>query len=198
MIRTEADTVAHKPRITRSSAALLCVALLVSVGSVQAAQEAHEHGKGELNVIVEGRAVRLQLRVPGVDVVGFEHTARTEQEKAAVATARERFASPERLFELSAAATCVVTKAAASFGGEQAAHGKAEKDNHGHGDKHDAHSELSAEYYFECAAPALLKHLVVNVFDHLSAKALRTAVVTGQQQTSIELSPSDRTIDFTP
>ncbi|MFT5390790.1 MAG: hypothetical protein ACI8PT_000978 [Gammaproteobacteria bacterium] len=197
MTRTEAATDAHKSRITSRFAAVLCAVLSVWAGSVQAAQEAHEHGKGELNVVVEGHAVGLQLHVPAVDVVGFEHTARTEQEKAAVATALKRFSSTEHLFELSAAAKCVMTKAAASLGGEHTAHRKSKKGNHGHADKQDSHSELLAEYYFECAAPELLKHLVVNVFDVLSAKALRAAVVTEQQQTSIKLTSSNRTINFT-
>lgn len=196
---------AQKRRISKSSAALFCASLLVLAGASQAAQDAHEHGVGELNVVVEGAAVGLELRVPGVDVVGFEHKARTEQEKAAVAATLARFAKPGHLFELSAAARCVVTRAQVSLGGEHLNEEKEEKADHGHVDKrggHDghkereAHAELHAEYHFECAAPALLKRLIVNVFDALSAKTLRAAVVTSQRQTSTELTPAERTIEI--
>ena len=38
---------------------------------------AHEHGHGKLNVAIEGKNVMMEMEVPGADIVGFEHEAKS-------------------------------------------------------------------------------------------------------------------------
>ena len=72
---------------------------------------AHEHGRGTLNIAVEGNKVTMELEVPGVDIVGFEHAAKTSRDKAAVEKAKAQLAAPLTLFALPAAAACRVMEA---------------------------------------------------------------------------------------
>ena len=72
---------------------------------------AHEHGRGTLNIAVEGNKVTMELEVPGVDIVGFEHAAKTRREKAAVEKAKTQLLAPLTLFALPASAACRVTEA---------------------------------------------------------------------------------------
>src|SRR5262249_38687966 len=37
----------------------------------------HEHGRGTLNIAIEGNRVSMELEVPGMDIAGFEHAAKT-------------------------------------------------------------------------------------------------------------------------
>src|SRR5258708_3075099 len=55
---------------------------------------ADQHGRGHLNIAVEGNKVSMELEVPGADIVGFEHAAKTDREKAAVETAKTQLAAP--------------------------------------------------------------------------------------------------------
>src|SRR6185369_1509759 len=39
----------------------------------------HEHGRGTLNIAIEGNKVTMELEAAGVDIVGFEHAAKTRR-----------------------------------------------------------------------------------------------------------------------
>ena len=53
----------------------------------------------------------MELEVPGVDIVGFEHAAKTTRDKATVEKAKTQLLAPLALFKLPAAANCRVTEA---------------------------------------------------------------------------------------
>ena len=72
---------------------------------------AHEHGRGTLNIAIEGAKVTMELEVPGADIVGFEHAAKSRTEKAAVEKATTQLQAPLSLFGLPASAACRVTEA---------------------------------------------------------------------------------------
>lgn len=68
--------------------------------------DAHEHGHSTLNIAIEGDTIEMELMSPGVDIVGFEHPAETETDKAATSAAEARLADPLTLFVLPAGAGC--------------------------------------------------------------------------------------------
>src|SRR3990172_13326550 len=55
---------------------------------------AHEHGHGTLNIAIENARVSMELEAPGMDIVGFEYAASTDDQKAAVAKAKAELAKP--------------------------------------------------------------------------------------------------------
>ena len=104
-------------------AALRCSAaalLLAASGSVAWAAErqhgAHEHGVGQLNVAVEGEEVEIELVAPGADIVGFEHEAESDADKAAIAEATEVLADGNALFIFPAEAECKLEEAEVESG----------------------------------------------------------------------------------
>ena len=114
--------------MARLAAAIVGLAFAVagSTGPAAAQQRelgAHEHGRGTLNIALEGSRLTMELEAPGVDIVGFEHKAKSAKDKAAVANAKKQLAKPLALFKLPAAAGCVVKQAKAKLEGE---------DDHGH------------------------------------------------------------------
>ena len=69
---------------------------------------AHEHGVGRLNAALDGQTLELELESPAMNLVGFEHVATTDADKAKVAAVRAQLEKPLALFNLPKAAGCVV------------------------------------------------------------------------------------------
>ena len=190
--------------------------VLADTGAAAAAGEhehrqhdAHEHGRGTLQVALDGDELVMVLRIPAANVIGFEHAAHSEVEREAVRDALARFQRPSGLFRLTDAAGCKVEHVQASLDGAQEGH-----DEHGHGqshaEKHDEHasntaeqqerhSELHAEYHFQCSSPAALEAVEVKLFPHLpGAEQLEAQVVTTDLQTVVRLRPDNTTVPLRP
>jgi hypothetical protein len=127
---------------------------------------AHEHGTSTLNIAFDGGTLVMELEAPGADIVGFEHAAESDADRAAIEAAEAVLADPATLFALPAAAGCMLSSADAHLAGEDAGH------DHGHSHDHshdaaakDAHSEFHAEYSFDCADPAAVTSIGFGFFD---------------------------------
>ncbi len=107
---------------------------------------AHVHGQGILNIAVDGNKVGFDLRAPGADIVGFEHEAKSDKDKAALKDAKALLGSPLELFELADAAGCKLSSSFAHYtkDPDHAEHHKkhhgSDHGDHGH-DKHDGHDD---------------------------------------------------------
>ena len=182
-------------------------------------QEAHEHGHGTLDIVVEGEELAIELRIPAVNVVGFEHAPRDEAEREAIRKALVPFGDAASVLELPAEAECEVEEAKAeiwSMAGEDAHEG----DGHGSGEGHEhekeehdeeeheerdadsdgeAHSELHATYHFHCHAPGKLDRINVRVFEHLhGAEEIDVRIVTPAAQLAMELHPGETVVELAP
>ena len=183
-------------------AAVLALALgtilgIVAGASPAAAQHrelgAHEHGKGTLNVAVEGKRVSMELEVPGVDIVGFEHAARTPKQKAAVEKAKKQLLAPQTLFKLPEAAGCSVSAASVELeaGGHADPKAKA-KGKHDHG-----HTEFHAQYTFDCQTPASLTAIDFDYFRAFAgARRLDVNVITAGGQSKLTATRTKPRIDL--
>lgn len=111
--------------------------------------DAHEHGVAALNIAIEAQTVAMALIAPGADIVGFEYTAESDEDRATVTSAIETLSAPLELFALPEAAGCTVLEARATLAGagEQDEHGDAHHDEHAEHDEHDdEHHDEQAEH----------------------------------------------------
>ena len=125
---------------------------------------AHTHGQGKLSIAIERRTLEMELEAPGSDIVGFEHEAKTGEQKAAMTKARATLSKPLGLFKLPEAAGCKQTAAKVKLvagGGHDHAH---EKKGAAKPDASATHSEFHAEYTFACSKPELLQAIDVDYF----------------------------------
>ena len=60
---------------------------------------------------VEGNSVKMELEVPGDDIVGFEHPPSTPEEKSLLDKAKAALALPLTLFKIPEASNCTVKDA---------------------------------------------------------------------------------------
>ena len=214
--------------LAKQSATVLAFAILTGVASAASEGEhrehdAHEHGRGTLDIVAEGEELVVEFRIPAANVVGFEHAPRDDAEHEAVRKAAETFRDPASVLVLPAEAECEVEEAEAWIVDMDAEEHEEEGDDHGdakeeheeegddHGDgkeEHDehsadsdgeAHSELRATYHFRCRAPERLVRIEVRVFEHLrDAEEIDVRVVTETAQTAMELHPGEAVIELSP
>jgi hypothetical protein len=187
-------------------AAGLALAATVGNGSAQEHRhaDAHEHGRGILNIAIEGTKVSMELEAPGADIVGFEHKAKTEQQKAAIEKAEQQLMVGEALFKLPAAAGCVLVTSGAVLEGEGHDHHHDDAKDHDkehHDDKADhaesEHSGFRAEYTFECKSPASLTSIGFDYFKVFAgAQKLDVTVITPKGQSKFEVSRAKPRIEL--
>jgi hypothetical protein len=171
----------------------------------------HEHGRGTLNIALEGARLSMELEAPGMDIVGFEHAPSTDRQEAAVEVAKKRLAAPQALFELPAAAGCVLKEANVATEaedhdqgpGHEAAKGadgkgSAGKDHGAEGGYAEReHSAFRAAYAFDCKALASLTTIAFGYFKVFAgAQMLDVTVVTPKQQSRFEVSRAKPRLDL--
>lgn len=117
---------------------------------------AHEHGVARLNAVLDGQTLELELQSPAMNLVGFEHAASSDADKAKVAAVRKQLEQPLSLFGLAKAAGCTETdrELESPLFGDAPAKDDAGDDDHDHD-----HSEIHAHYQFTCTAPEKLAQL---------------------------------------
>ena len=154
---------------------------------------AHEHGVGTLNVALDGPTLELDLDGPSINLVGFEHIATTDADKAKVASARAQLENPLVLFNLPKAAECVVEaqdleSPLFDAAPEEAAGAKAE--HH--------HSDIEAHYAFTCAKPEALKTLDLAQFFKTfpGTQKIKVQLIGGSGQQGSELTPKVSSLKF--
>ena len=191
----------------------LAAALAASSGPSAFAQHremgAHEHGRGSLNIAMEGNRVSMEFEAPGVDIVGFEHAAKTHEQKATLAKAKQQLANPQELFGLPASAECTVEEAKVTItsGDDDHGHGKDKGSSSAgsakSGDKkttsreeHD-HGDFPAQYTFDCKSPASLTSIEFGYFRAFAgAQKLDVNVITPKGQTKFEVTRAKPRIDL--
>jgi hypothetical protein len=162
---------------------------------------AHEHGVGRLNAALDGQTLELELESPAMNLVGFEHAATSDADKAKVAAARAQLEKPLVLFNLPKAAGCVVaTQELESplFGDKPDAdddHDEADKDGHEH---HHDHSEIHAHYQLSCSAPGALKTLdLANIFNTFPAtQKIQVQLISPSGQQGVEVTAKAAALKF--
>ncbi|MBD9565180.1 DUF2796 domain-containing protein [Pseudomonas sp. PDM09] len=162
---------------------------------------AHEHGVGRLNAALDGQTLELELESPAMNLVGFEHAATTDADKAKVTAVHAQLEKPLVLFNLPKAAGCVVaTQELESplFGDKPDAddHDEEEaKDGHEH---HHDHSEIHAHYQFSCSAPGALKTLdLANIFNTFPAtQKIQVQLISPSGQQGIEVTAKAAALKF--
>ncbi len=158
-----------------------------------ASLDAHEHGLASLNVALDGQTLEIQLQSPAMNLVGFEHEAKSDADKAKVAAARQHLEQPQALFALPIEAKCALQDSELDsplFGGH--AH-----DAHEHADEH-GHSDIDASYRFACANAEALQTLELGSFfgTFPGTEKLEVQLIGPSGQQGAELTPSNSRLSF--
>lgn len=153
---------------------------------------AHEHGVAKLNVVLDGNTLELELDSPAMNIVGFEHAASSDADKAKVTAARQQLEQPLKLFGLAAAAGCKedAQELESPLFGDSA-----EEHDHEHGHQH---ADVNAHYQLTCSSPAKLAQLdlgaLFKTFPQTQKINLQLIGPNGQQ--GVEVTPAKAVVAF--
>ena len=116
---------------------------------------AHEHSVAAGQLAVERGRLDLMLRIPGSNLVGFEHPPRSDEQAARLRAARERLAAGDWLV-LPGSAGCepAVDLSLPGFAADRDERASRRGDDHEHGHDHEhgvGHAEFRVTVEADCA-----------------------------------------------
>ena len=158
----------------------------------QIQHDSHVHGQAELLIVLEGSLLSMEFRSPAMNVVGFEHRANTDEQRAAAKDAQAHLRDGQSLFDFGRA-HCELSEHKLSFGGLLEEH-------HGHGHEQDEatkHSDIVAEYVFECSRPDSLTTLSTRIPKLFSGiEELEAQWIVNGRQGAVTLDNRQHTLVF--
>ena len=173
--------------------------------------DSHTHGAAALALVLENGVVTAEFETPLYNLLGFEHAAETEAQKAAVKKAETVLSNPAPLFVFNSSAKCAPAAERISVELGLDDHGQDHRDHehddshkhdedhshdddHGHADdEHSDHKDVILSYEFSCQNPDALTEVTVNLFEHFDNLAELDLVYLGpntQKQISLNAANS--------
>jgi hypothetical protein len=138
----------------------------------------HEHGKVTINAAVDGNELVIELDSPAVNVVGFEHEPRNDQERAAVQAAAALLQNGRESFGMPREARCRFEKTELKAPEWE----QADDETAAH-DEHEHHADYHARFTYRCWSPDHLMWLQPTLVDKLrnvTEARINIATATGQ------------------
>lgn len=153
-------------RSGRPSIACLCAALATILSSVALAEapqgQPHVHGKATLSLVIEEKSLTIEFAAPLHDLAGFEHAAKTADDRATLARLRQKLEKPQAIVSLPSGAGCTTRSVMIEgIGAERHAHDHGDAKHHE--DDDDGHADVIATYTLSCSALNSLSEVNVAV-----------------------------------
>lgn len=163
------------------------------------AHSKHEHDLANMNIVVEGETLTIELDSPLANFLGFEHAPKNEKQKTAVRAMASALRTPQKAFAPTQAAACKLTSVklespkldpallqpspSSRSSSPIPTTTAAQNDSDDHGD-------LEAVFTFTCEHPEKLNNLKVTLFSSFpNLKKIETQIVTSERQTSVVATP---------
>ena len=145
------------------------LALLLAAAAHAQAPGKHVHGQAELDIAIEDTSIALMLVSPLDNILGFEHTPRTDAEHKQADDAQKALAQGDRLFVIDEGAGCSTEqvnarafdedtskKSSHSAHGHTAdqvhAHPVKDTHNHGHAGHAGMHADAELTVHYTCTS----------------------------------------------
>jgi len=135
------------------------------------AHDAHEHGAAQVNIAVDGAQVNIGFESPLANLLPFEHSPETPEQRRQVQNMAHRLNQAETLFKLTPAAECRLSKVSlesenldAALLNPEAPSEPAQAEAQS-SETAEEHGDLDADFTFLCATPEKLNSLDILLFD---------------------------------
>ncbi len=158
---------------------------------------AHEHGVGELNItFIDSMVINAEIRAPAESFVGFEHKAKSGEDKKTVREVYNLLKDPKNVFAYTDAADCklnLFSVRGVVFEGVKDVIVAPPEPGHKH-NKHDKHSEVEIEYSLQCFKGDKLKDLTTSLFKNFKhLKSIKaTTLVKEKPSTAVLTQGSEK------
>jgi hypothetical protein len=159
---------------------------------------AHVHGTGQLDVVLDGDRLLIELTAPGANIVGFEHAPETAEQERTLGDALALLENPDELFALPAEAGCTAEETVIETdltAADDDDHAEDHDEDHEDHDEHESgeiHAEFHARYAFRCDRPEQLSRISVWLFERFpGTERLQVQLLGPGGQTAATLTPDD-------
>ncbi|WP_397392334.1 DUF2796 domain-containing protein [Polynucleobacter sp.] len=162
---------------------LISLALITfSLTSIaQKSPHSHQHGKGVLEMGIEGRTLSGTLEMPLEALLGFEHAPKTGKERSAQSKLETRLGLIDAWFEINPEAQCT----------PKSPQTKLDRDAQA------KHSDLLYTFSYSCSNPGALKEIRLLFFkEYPSIKEVKVEVASPKGQRLIMASPKSPIVRF--
>ena len=183
----------------------------------EAAHEPHQHGAWSMFAALDQSRLEITLSGPLADVLGFEHLARNDAQRDAIAGLPKAFMSHDTIVSMSKQANCEMTapstltlpdgfvQSAAQRndadepedgGDHDHDHDHEHEHEHEHDEDHEEHSaNFEVRFVFDCAKPNRLRTITVNAFEQFSSiQTVDAVVLSDHGQSAARLSKNTRAV----
>ena len=141
----------------------------------------HQHGKGVLEIAIEGRMLSGTLEMPLEALLGFEHAPKSNKEKSAQSKLETRLGTIEAWFEINSEAQCTPNSPKIKLGR----------------DVKTKHSDLLYTFSYSCANPGALKEMGLLFFkEYPGVKEVKVELASTKGQRLITASPKSPIVRF--
>ena len=158
--------------------ALITVSL---TSSAQSSYHSHQHGKGVLEIAIEGKTLSGVLEMPLEALLGFEHAPKTSKEMSAQSKLEKRLSSIDAWFEINSEAQCTPKSPQIKLDRDAIT----------------KHSDLLYTFSYSCSNPSALKEIRLLFFkEYPSVKEVKVEVASPKGQRLIMASPKSPIVRF--
>ena len=120
--------------------------------------DAHEHGRASLNILLDDKTVNVELATPALNVLGFEHAPKTDEQEAKVREAGQVLSRYDSVLTFPGA-KCTQSDSYMELPFDEHDF----DDEHAHDEK-DSHSDYYVTYSVTCDRADKLKQIEVQLF----------------------------------
>ncbi|KEA62606.1 putative zinc-binding protein [Marinobacterium lacunae] len=179
--------------IALSLAAMLTATSAFADGDINS----HTHGNATLQLAFRNQELVIYLRAPAVDMVGFEHQAMTAEENTRERQLDSNMRSPAYWITLPEAAGCALSQVHLGKHHVISGRGVAPEIMDGNAPSVTSeHMDLNFTYSFLCANPQQFNRAEVKLFEHFPSLEKVNVKVAGFDQTRLELTPGNSTLQM--
>ena len=170
---------------------------------------AHVHGLSEMTIAIDEEILDIQLISPTVNLFGFEHKASNTKEITLVNNTKALLGNTGSIFSFSGGA-CTLVNTYIDVSGlinfdenkhehqpqHQPKHDIKSDDDHSiHKESHESHSQVIANYRYNCEEASTLSTITVLAFEQfLGIKKIRAMWITDTKQGVVTLSAERKII----
>jgi len=170
--------------------------ILISAGPES--QEAHTHGRATLTLALENGILEIKFESPAVNLVGFEHRAKSPEHRKTVTQTETILNEPYLLFSF-VDTHCQPDTTTVDVSGiideEHDGHDGHEDNSHSKAHDESAHSEISAHYRFRCKDPQTLNSVSVALLSQFTGiEKIDVVWITENKQGAVSLTSNKNTI----
>ena len=109
-------------------------------------KDSHEHGAAKLMMVMEGKKLQVEFKVPSESLIGFEHFPKSQSNRKNFNEAIKILSVPSKLFSIPIKAECLLVGMNVS----QSLFSNEEEHGHDESEKSEIHSEFKSNYYWNC------------------------------------------------